>query len=294
MSQTDGSGRGKDRVKRLLKPAWVLFRDALPAKAHVIVDQFRIHGRLPNLNHPVTFSEKIAHRLLYDRDARIPELVDKISAKQQMATRFGEEFVIPTVAVFDSAAEVDFALLAYPCVIKASHASGFNVFLPDRPAHERKIRAKLSWFLRYRYERAAEEWAYSQIAPRLLVEPLIEGGPHGLMDYKFHTFGGRVFAIQVDVDRFTRHARSFFDREWKPQPFAMLYPKAAFEISPPASLDAMIDCAQRIGEGFSYVRVDLYEIGGKPVFGEATFYPDAGLGVFKPVEWDTLFGAQWL
>ena len=61
---------------------------------------------------------------------------------------------------------------------------------------------------------SAEEWAYFRIRPRLLVEPLIDGGEHGLVDYKFHTFGGRVYAIQVDIDRYTDHRRCFFDADW--------------------------------------------------------------------------------
>ena len=124
-------------LKRLLKPVWVVFRDALPAKAHVVLDQLRFHGGLPNLRQPATFSEKIAHRMLYDRDPRIPPLVDKIAAKEQMAARFDAEFIIPTLAAFDSATQVGFATLPYPCVIKPNHASGFNLFL-DAAARGRR------------------------------------------------------------------------------------------------------------------------------------------------------------
>jgi hypothetical protein len=56
----------------------------------------------------------------------------------------------------------------------------------------------------------------------------------------------------------------------------------------------MMRYAAQIGEGFPYLRVDLYEMDGKPKFGEATFYPGAGLEVFHPREFDELFGAQWL
>ena len=87
-------------MHRLFKRVWAVFRDTLPARAHVVIDQFRIHGRLPNLKHPTTFSEKIAYRMLYDRDPRIPPLVDKIAAKEQMAARFGQDFIIPTLAAF--------------------------------------------------------------------------------------------------------------------------------------------------------------------------------------------------
>jgi len=43
----------------------------------------------------------------------------------------------------------------------------------------------------------------------------------------------------------------------------------------------MLRYAEQIGEDFSYVRVDLYEIAGQVKFGEVTFYPEAGLGVFN-------------
>ena len=282
----------------MLKPLWAVFRDALPAKAHISLDHLRNHGKLPNLQHPSTFSEKVAHRKLYDRDPRIPSLVDKVAAKEAMASRFGVDLIIPTLAVFDSAAEIDFAVLPYPCVVKPNHASGFNVFLRERPANEGAVRRRLARLLSYRHERASEEWAYSQIAPRLLVEPWlvesgVEGGKHGLVDYKFHTFGGRVFAIQVDVDRYTNHRRSFYDPSWIAMQFELLYPKASYPIPPPVSLRKMLYYAAQIGEEFAYLRVDLYEVGGKVKFGEATFYPGAGLEVFKPPEYDALFGALW-
>jgi TupA-like ATPgrasp len=282
----------------LLKPFWVVFRDALPARAHVVIDHFRNHGKLPDLQHPATFSEKIAYRKLYDRDPRIPSLVDKITAKEKMASRFGTDFIIPTLATFDREAEIDFAVLPYPCVVKPNRASGFNVFLGERPEKERKVRRRLGRLLRYRHERASEEWAYSQIAPRLLVEPWvvesgIEGGEHGLVDYKFHTFSGQVFSIQVDVDRYAHHRRNFFDPSWTPMQFELLYPRAAHEIPRPVALKEMLRYAAQIGEGFAYVRVDLYEVAGKAKFGEVTFYPGAGLEVFNPPEFDAVFGALW-
>jgi hypothetical protein len=197
-------GRGgllNSTLKPVFKPVWALLRDALPRRAHVVLDHLRCHGRLPNLQYPSTFSEKIACRKLHDRDPRIPQLVDKIVAKQQMAARFGPEFILPLLATFSNEAEVDFAALPYPCVIKPNHLSGFNLFLKQPPESSNGIRRKLGRLLRTRYERASEVWAYSQIAPRLLVEPFIEGGPHGLIDHKFRTFQGSVFSRLVRRNR---------------------------------------------------------------------------------------------
>jgi hypothetical protein len=283
----------RSRSRRLLKRMWMMFTNLLPKKWHVRIDHLRIHGTLPNLEHPRTFSEKITYRKLYDLDPRMPKLIDKIAAKEEMAARFGPGFVIPALATFKSEDEVDFTALPYPCVLKASHGSGMNVFLIERPPNEKKIRRQLHRFLRGNHYTPAEEWAYSQVEPRLLVEPMIEGGDHGLIDYKFHTFDGRVFAIQVDIDRFTDHRRCFFDPNWERMPFSLFYPETHEDIAPPRDLKAMLHYAEQIGEGFSYVRVDLYEVDGGCKFGEATFYPGAGLEPFNPPEFDEIFGQQW-
>jgi hypothetical protein len=75
--------------------------------------------------------------------------------------------------------------------------------------------------------------------------------------------------------------------------FELLYRKASYPIPAPVTLREMLRYAAEIGEGFAYVRVDLYEVGGRVKFGEATFYPGAGLEVFNPPEYDALFGALW-
>jgi hypothetical protein len=284
----------KSDVRQLLKPAWRLLNDLLPAKMHVELDHLRSHGKLPNLKNPRTFSEKTAWRKLYDRDPRMPPLIDKIVAKELMATRFGPEFIIPTLAVYESENDVDFSVLPYPCVVKTNHGSGTNVFLSRRPEDEGSVKRQLGIHLRHRHESDSEEWAYSRITPRLLVEPFLEGGAHGLVDYKFHTFGGHVFAIQVDVDRYTDHRRSFYDASWTEMPVELLYPKASYAIDPPVELQTMLRYSEQIGEGFSYVRVDLYEAEDKVKFGEATFYHGAGLERFNPREFDEVFGAQWV
>ena len=122
----------------------------------------------------------------------------------------------------------------------------------------------------------------------------IDGGEHGLVDYKFHTFSGRVYAIQVDIDRYTDHRRCFFDVNWVKIPLELLYPSTDAFIPSPQNLQNMLQYAQQIGAAFSYIRIDLYEVAGKTKFGEVTFYPGAGLEAFKPKTFDELFGQQWV
>jgi hypothetical protein len=55
----------------------------------------------------------------------------------------------------------------------------------------------------------------------------------------------------------------------------------------------MIAGAETLAEDFPFVRVDLYEVGGQPLFGEMTFYPNSGIRHFSPPEYDTKIGAFW-
>ena len=55
----------------------------------------------------------------------------------------------------------------------------------------------------------------------------------------------------------------------------------------------MLEIAAKLSKGFPVVRVDLYEVDGKPYFGEMTFYHNSGFSVFEPDSWDKTFGS-WI
>jgi hypothetical protein len=49
-----------------------------------------------------------------------------------------------------------------------------------------------------------------------------------------------------------------------------------------------------LGADFDFVRIDFYDVGGIPRFGEMTFYPGSGLDPFDPPELDHELGRYWL
>jgi len=55
----------------------------------------------------------------------------------------------------------------------------------------------------------------------------------------------------------------------------------------------MKEIAEKLSEDFPHVRVDLYNIKGRVIFGELTFYNASGYTVFKPDEFDFILGEQF-
>lgn len=267
---------------------------ALPDRLALSLDFLRRHRSLPDLQNPKTFSEKVLYRKLHDRDPRLCELSDKVAAKRLVAAILGEDWITPTLWHGRPLPERRLRDWPIPYVMKANHGSGWNLFVTSAADQdwERIERTAQGW-LRQVHGRALREWAYSRIEPQILVEPYIGDTKKLPADYKFFVFGGKAHYIEVDTGRLTDHRRTFFDRHWNRQTFTNYYPLEPGPIPPPRSFDRMLSAAERLGADFAFVRVDLYEIDGRPRFGEMTFYHTSGRKWFSPRSADRMLGDLW-
>ncbi len=251
-------------------------------------------GFWPDLLRPRRFSEKVQVAKAGWRSPLIPQLADKVAVKAFIAREFGVDLVTPNLFVGTALPPPDERSWPAPYVIKVNHRSLGNIFVYDPeavkwPRVERLVRR----WLRTRYGNDLGEWAYRDIPPMVLVEPFI-GDVDPPPDIKLFTFAGRVEYVQVHVKRGADYFRvTFFDREWRVAPFTLSWPRIEESFPRPASLDRMIEIAEAIGQRFPFVRVDFYEIDGRPRFSEVTFYPSSGYRLFDPDEWDFRLGALW-
>ena len=243
---------------------------------------------------PRTFNEKIWHRKLYERDPRMPLLIDKIEVKKFVAERLGPEWIIPTLYAGPALPPRNDRSWPLPYVIKPSHRSGAILFIRcGRDINWPYIEATCAEWTSDKYGQAEREWGYSQVPPRVLVEPYI-GGDSLPPDYKFYVFDSRVHYAEILIDRESDLKSAFFDRSWNRQRLASKnLPEIEGDIPPPASLDRMIAAAEELGAGWPFVRIDMYEAAGVPKFGEFTFYPAGGTELFDPPEWEWVFGDLW-
>ena len=243
------------------------------------------HRGLPNLADPQTFTEYVQFRKLHDHDIRMPPLADKLAVKQIVSDRIGADWIIPTLWHGDELpSQPEWNT---PFVVKARHGCNQTAFAFDYdnwPAVRRKTKR---WMARG-YGIWLDEWLYRHIPRGLLVEPYIGERRALPVDYKFYVFGGRVELVQVHLDRAGRHRWMLFDREWQ-----RVSSPTSDNPPPPQSLARMIEAAEELGRDFDFVRVDLYEIGSKPRFGEVSFYPGSGLDPFDPPSLDAVIGEHW-
>jgi hypothetical protein len=258
----------------------------------------RATGRVLDLRNPKSFTEKVQLAKLTWRSPRMVALADKVEAKTVVESLLGPEWVTPNLYVGATLPAVSERNWPAPYVIKCNNRSGGHHFVregdppPDWPTVDKFVADAMG----RNYGVRLGEWVYSRIRPKVLVEPFIGRGAVPT-DYKLYTFGGKVAFTSINWNRFEAEGlmRATFDRDWNRLPFVMnAYGDYEGDDVPkrPACYDEMIAGAEVLARGFPFARIDLYDIDGRPRFGEVTFYPQSGL--FRmPLEYDLAVGALW-
>lgn len=253
-------------------------------------------GYWPNLKNPQTFNEKLQWLKLYNRNDILTTLVDKIEVKKYVANKIGEEYVIPTLEVYDSVADIKISKLPDKFVLKCNHNSGGLVISRNKKSFDlAQAKKTLSKALRLNYFKVGREWPYKNITPRILAETLLENGGNDLPDYKFFCFNGKFRTCLVCVNRFGNGGlrMNFYDKDWNLLPFTRQYDNIPYEVKRPVTFEKMIKLAENLASNFQFVRVDFYSINEKIYFGEMTFFPGNGWAKFNPIEWDYKMG-HWI
>ena len=190
---------------------------------------------------------------------------------------------------------VDLYRFTFPSrfVLKANHGSGWNYIHHGGQWNQRRLVQLSRRWLNSNYGRLMEEWCYKDIQPRVFCEEHLGTDDGSPTDYKFFCFSGTARFIEADFDRYSSHKRNIYDRDWNLLDVQHKYPPKLGAQAAPRNLAQMIAIAERLSDGVDFVRVDLYDLGDRVVFGELTNYPAAGVGIFNPQEWDATFGSYW-
>ena len=291
------------KIKRAIMHPGHLVLFLLHKTAHLWPDKlylklkFRlVMGQKLDLKNLKTFNEKLQWLKLYNRRPEYTMMVDKYAVKQFVADKIGEEYIIPTLGVWDKVEDIDWDSLPNQFVLKTTHGGGGGgvVICKDKSIFDRDAaRKKLQKSLDSDIYLSFREWPYKDVPKRIIAEQYMtdESGVE-LKDYKFFCFNGRVQCFKVDFDRFINHKANYYDREGSLLPFGEKVCPPDFDrvFDKPKNFDSMISLAERLSEDVPFVRVDFYNSNGNIYFGEITFFPAAGFGKFEPEEWDETLG----
>lgn len=285
-------------MRKVLLRIWYLLinlhiTDVLSDESFLRIAYWIRIGKTLNLENPKTYNEKIQWLKLYDHNPLYTIMVDKYAVKKYVAGLIGEEYIIPTLAVWDTVNDIDFRTLPEKFVIKCTHDSGGVCIKNNSDFNESKTLKKLSHCMKRNFYMTGREWAYKNMKPQIIAEEYMEDNKtHELRDYKFFCFDGRPMFLFIATDRQNRKEPyfDFYDMQFNHLSLKHGHPNAPREPERPMNFELMKEISAKLSKGIPHVRVDLYEINGKVYFGELTFYHHAGFVNFEPKEWDVIFG----
>lgn len=237
-----------------------------------------------DLDNPRTFNEKLQWLKLHDRKEEYTLMVDKYEAKKYVAKRIGEEYVIPTIGIWDSFDDIDFDLLPDQFVLKCTHDSGGLFIVRDKSKFDKKsAKKKINKSLKTNYYYRGREWPYKNVKPRIIAEKYMEDKSlRELRDYKFFCFNGVAKCCKVDFDKFIEHHANYYDMESNQLKLGekMYPPLFDKKIETPKSFKKMRNLAEYLSEAHPFLRADFYDMDEKVYLGELTFFPASGYHAF--------------
>ncbi|MBR0156364.1 MAG: carbonic anhydrase [Clostridia bacterium] len=283
-----------DRAKMLRKLRFVPDKLMLRMQYRI-----KLHRGL-HLRKPVRFTEKLQWYKLHYRNPVMRECVDKYAVREYVKSKGLEDTLVRLYGRYDSVDDIDWDALPNSFVMKTTHGGGgLSVAIcRDKSTHDIERMKRRFRFNGTEVESdiGGREWAYYGIKKAIVIEELLvnEQDPEaGINDYKLLCYGGKPEYIIVDVDRYIGHKRNFYDTDWNDLHITSDCPAIDRKIEKPGNLEEMLRVASILSKDFPFVRVDLYNVGGRIYFGELTFYPWSGYVQFDPDKYDFDFGKEF-
>ena len=274
-------------------------RKAFLDKQNYISKKFKIDlGYDINWNNPQTFNEKMQWLKFFNQKSVLTTMADKHSVKKYVASLIGEEHVAKEYGCWEHFKEIPFEKLPTSFVVKTTHGCGSMFVCKD------KSTVKDWWSLEESFERSLNsnyynnyfEWPYRDIKPTIIAEEYLTDGKNKVLPvFKFFCFNGEPFIAQIiQNDKQDNETIDYIDMDYNFIKLSQGYPnsKKKNRLPMPEHFMEMKRIASKLSQGFPFIRVDLYDCGGKVIFSEFTFFSDAGFARFFPKKWDKLLGEK--
>jgi len=265
--------------------------------------QYKIKtGRRLNLKEPKRYTEKLQWYKLYYRNPIMVQCADKYSVRDYVKSKGLEHILNDLYGVYEDESQIQFDKLPSTFVLKTTNGGGGNnIIICDdinKLDKEKSLKLLHEW-LKPKGKAGGREWVYYNSKPRIIVEKMLPRNKNNdLPDYKFFCFNGKAYCLYTMIDYTDDHNNGklgFYDLKFNKLPYRRLdFKPIEQELEKPQNFDKMVEIAEILSKDFPHVRVDLYNIDGKIIFGELTFFNASGYVQFEPDEFDFILGEQFV
>jgi len=256
--------------------------------------------------------------MAWDRRPLLTLVADKLAVRDYVGDQVGSDYLSELIAINPSDCEFIKLKLPENFVIKPNHASGAAIIvwnqLPDLPAalkindefekhfvpsaqfNKQDALPIIKWWLTRNYSNCSKigfpEWAYQNITPKYYIEELLFHKNELPRDYRFFMVDGKCEFISTDTPGLNQIIRNIYDADWN-----LIEAKLKYQNGPtedrPSKLEEMLAVAKKLSSNFDHIRVDLYLVGSRVVFGELTNYHSGGAQSFEPFFYNFDLGKSW-
>lgn len=254
-------------------------------------------GEELDIENPKKYTEKIQYAKTYLNTPLKTRLSDKYLVRDWVTEKIGYEYLIPLLGVWDSFSEINFEELPNRFVLKTNSGSGTNLIVKDKSQLDYKeAKKKFDKWMNTNFAYYGDiQLHYKDIEPKIIAEKYIEDSSDNLPEYKFLCFNGKVYYCWFIVTESGEEYRNVYGLDWNIQPWSInnIYDKYPEPLPEPQNFDKMIEISKILSEGFSHVRVDLYDVDGEIYFGEMTFTSGGGYSLIYPEKYNYMLGDLW-
>ena len=257
-----------------------LFRNS-PRKWADFLYWYKFNKKL-DWDNPKDINEKI-NWLKFNHDTSLwTRLADKYRMREYVESLGYGEFLPKLYGKWDRAEDIEWDKLPMKFVMKVNNGSGDVLLCENKDELDKKqVMMKMNRLMKTKFGLRMAEPHYNSIKPCIIAEEYLDPQKQAvpserLNDYKIWVMNGVPLYILVCSER-TAHGmcRAVFDLNWT------FYPQYTLNTSHstttdkpmqrPKCMDEMLKMAAALSHNEPQVRVDFYEVDGKPYIGELTF-----------------------
>lgn len=263
---------------------------------------YKTFRRHCDLNEPKDLIEKIFWMELHSDTSMWTRCADKYRVREYIDELGLSDYLPKLYGHWGKVSDIRFSELPDTFVVKANNGCGTVKVVTNKNSLDvtaLKREMKMWLLLPYGYTNA--QLHYTRIKPCIIAEELLNNdytriSPSSLVDFKIWCLNGEPQWVLVVYNRTPTSLNIvLYDTEWKAHPEYINMKSEHYHYNPeveiprPKSFSKMLEISRIIARPFPEIRVDFYEVAGKPVIGELTF--STGYGYFTD-EFYRLIGDQ--